>query len=314
MSNIIKDILRSLRLTYVLNNVIQRRRLHQNIRMYKKYGIAKKYFSSVAAKDFEHLSIPDITANKNSLENNLHFKNLDHNSKTSLIDFSKNGFSVLPNFFPLEQINQVNEDVEEKLQAGTISFRYGNRKLMFSHKHIKSVRNLALDDRLTSILTCLLNASPTLFQSISFPRKGSEQSVHTDNIHLSTFPRAGMVGVWIAMEPIDHDNGPISYYPGSHTLPYITNSDYNNEGSSFFIGDKPYLEYEKLAKKVIQNSTCKKKIFHANPGDVLIWHSNLFHAGEPHLDNTRTRKSTVFHYLSNECIWYHELTQRPTLL
>ena len=32
-------------------------------------------------------------------------------------------------------------------------------------------------------------------------------------------PEGFMCGVWVALEDMDMDNGPLVYYPGSHQLP-----------------------------------------------------------------------------------------------
>jgi len=68
-----------------------------------------------------------------------------------------------------------------------------------------------------------------------------------------------------------------------------------------------------IADKILQNSI-KKNVFTAKKGDVLIWHANLFHGGEPHLNKTKTRKSMVLHYFAVDRICYHEITQRPALI
>ena len=49
-------------------------------------------------------------------------------------------------------------------------------------------------------------------------------------------------------------------------------------------------------------------------GDVLIWHANLMHGGNKHVDKSKTRKSMVFHYFSENVVSYHEFTQRPALI
>lgn len=68
-----------------------------------------------------------------------------------------------------------------------------------------------------------------------------------------------------------------------------------------------------LAQK-INSLDLEKKILKAKKGDILIWHANLLHGGEPHIDKTKSRKSMVFHYYNTDCICYHEITQRPALL
>jgi ectoine hydroxylase-related dioxygenase (phytanoyl-CoA dioxygenase family) len=159
----------------------------------------------------------------------------------------------------------------------------------------------------------LIGGKAVLFQSINFVR-GSEQDTHSDSIHVTTFPQGGLLGVWIALEDIGTDNGPLHYYPGSHRLPYYMNADYNNEGNRWLLGSRSYTEYEKMIARKLKNRDMRKQIFTARRGDVLIWHANLFHGGEPHLDKHRTRKSMVLHYFREGCVCYHEITQRPALI
>ena len=44
---------------------------------------------------------------------------------------------------------------------------------------------------------------------------------HSDAIHFNSDPPGFMCGVWVALEDIDMDNGPLVYYPGSHKLPEV---------------------------------------------------------------------------------------------
>ena len=44
-------------------------------------------------------------------------------------------------------------------------------------------------------------------------------------MHFNTEPPGLMCGVWVALEDIDMDCGPLVYYPGSHRLPPVTPED-----------------------------------------------------------------------------------------
>lgn len=52
----------------------------------------------------------------------------------------------------------------------------------------------------------------------------------------------------------------------------------------------------------IKELALEKSIFTAKAGDLLIWHANLFHGGEKHLNKNKTRKSVVFHYYAENSI------------
>jgi ectoine hydroxylase-related dioxygenase (phytanoyl-CoA dioxygenase family) len=163
------------------------------------------------------------------------------------------------------------------------------------------------------LLDVLIGGKAILFQSINF-EFGTEQPTHSDMIHMSTYPLGGLLGVWVALEDVSDDNGPLHYYPKSHMLPYFLNNSYNNEGGKFRIGNQPYSAYESMIEGKVKDSKLTKQIFHAKKGDVLIWHANLLHGAEKQLDKSKTRKSVVFHYFKEGVVCYHEITQRPALI
>jgi ectoine hydroxylase-related dioxygenase (phytanoyl-CoA dioxygenase family) len=72
-------------------------------------------------------------------------------------------------------------------------------------------------------------------------------------------------------------------------------------------------KYEEKAARVIAQQNFPKEIFQAKKGDMLIWHSNLVHGGEPMLNPELSRKSMVAHYFAEGVICYHEISERPAL-
>ena len=130
---------------------------------------------------------------------------------------------------------------------------------------------------------------------------------------MTTFPYGNLIAIWIALEDITLESGPLHYYPGSHKLKYVMNRDYGNIGTKYKLGTKSYTDYENHIEEIITKSKLKKEIFRAKKGDVFIWHANLLHGGEKVMNKTSTRKSMVFHYYSKDSICFHEITQRPTL-
>jgi ectoine hydroxylase-related dioxygenase (phytanoyl-CoA dioxygenase family) len=131
---------------------------------------------------------------------------------------------------------------------------------------------------------------------------------------MSTYPLGGLIAIWIALEDVGPDQGPLHYYPGSHRLPYYRNEDYGNGGTAWRLGNKGYAAYEAFIAERISEAGFPKETFLAKKGDVLIWHANLFHGGNAHLDFSQTRKSMVMHYFARNAVCYHELTQRPALM
>ena len=240
------------------------------------------------------------------------FLNLDTQSQKSLLNFENAGYAVLNQYFDESTVDNINTEIDQLLRAKEVSFTNGN-KIMFAIHKSKFLKTLGENKGLLELLSSIIHENVKLFQSINF-KMGSEQHTHSDSIHMTIFPLGGLLGVWIALEDIELDNGPLHYYPGSHQLPYYLNEDYNNEGNFFLIGAKDYSQYEKMIEEKISENSIEKKVFTAKKGDLLIWHANLFHGGEPHLNKTKTRKSMVLHYFAENRICYHEITQRPALI
>lgn len=301
-----------LKLAYSIYNFFHKKELEHNIPVYKKLGLKKKYYSPVSSKDFSHLNSQNDIQSIIQLDQTELYKKGTPVTQKSFDDFNKNGFAVIEGFLDHQTVNEVNAQIDTLLKEGKTGFSYIN-KIMFAIGKSKLLRDIGTNKQLTEVLSNILNGTPKLFQSINF-LTGSQQKTHSDSIHMTTYPLGGLLGVWIALEDIDEDQGPLHYYPGSHTLPYYLNSNYDNEGNSFLIGDKDYVEYEKMLEKKIQELKLEKQIFKAKKGDLLIWHANLLHGGEPHKSKDKTRKSMVFHYFKENCICYHEITQRPALM
>lgn len=312
------NFLRRLKIIYIMYNLFHKKQLLYNESGYKAFGLNKKYYAPVSSSDFKHINSNTLSLEEsaNQLAERLNkttaFKDLDNNSRHSLLDFPEKGYAVLKNYFSADIVDQINAEVDVLLETHKVK-PLKNKKIMFAYRHSKLLNQIGNQPAMKDILSAIFGNTAVLFQSINF-FKGSEQHTHSDSIHMTTYPVGGLLGVWVALEDIDKNNGPLHYYPSSHKLPYYMNADYDNEGNKWLIGNKSYTEYEKMIEKKIKQYNISKNIFYAEKGDVLIWHANLFHGGEPHLDKSRTRKSMVFHYFRQGDICYHEITQRPALM
>jgi ectoine hydroxylase-related dioxygenase (phytanoyl-CoA dioxygenase family) len=82
-----------------------------------------------------------------------------------------------------------------------------------------------------------------------------------------------MCGVWVALEDVHFDTGPLHYYPGSHKLP-----TYDCRQLGYAPTEKiDQTVYEALWEKLTEAHVLDKQIFEAKAGDALIWSANLLH-------------------------------------
>jgi phytanoyl-CoA hydroxylase len=306
------SLLRRFKLAFAVYNFFHRDQLAHNVGVYKRLGLKKKYYSPVSSSDFKHLNAePANPLNTDALRKAQIFQRADEESRQSMLAYETNGFCKIAGLFE-PHTRVINAEIESLLERKLIKVGYGG-KIMFAIHHSRLLAHLCTSPELLELLEVLMGGKARLFQSINF-FKGSEQDSHSDSIHMTTYPQGGLLGVWIALEDINGDNGPLHYYPGSHKLPYYMNKDYQNEGNKYLVGAKSYTEYERMIEQKIAERGLKKEVFKAKRGDVLIWHANLVHGGEPHLNKNKTRQSMVLHYFREGAICYHEITQRPALI
>lgn len=298
-----------------LYNLWHFRALQHNRQAYRKYGIHKPLFASISSKDFPDktskawLDINDsaVVASQNSA-----FLSFPEDIQQKIKDWSAKGYLIMEGLLTEKDVDAINAETERLQQAGKLKFTNGN-KLMFANRISPVIQNVTTHPAITRVLNFLLGKNVVPFQTINFIN-GSEQKAHSDSIHMTTYPLGYLIAAWIALEDITPDNGPLFYYPGSHKLPFLLNSDYNTSSSLLTLGTKKYSDYEDVLQAMVDEKHFEAKPFLAKKGDVLIWHANLIHGGAPITNKKSTRKSMVVHYYADDVIKYHEITERPSLM
>jgi hypothetical protein len=182
-----------------------------------------------------------------------------------------------------------------------------NHRIENAWRMAPAVRDLATLPAILDALRELYGRNAFPFQTLNFDR-GTEQAAHSDTIHFDSKPQGFMAGVWIALEDIDADNGPLFYYPGSHKLPQMTLADFGIES----LGKRnPYqlyqTHYEPGIARVISEHGLGAREAHIRKGQVFIWAANLLHGGAAIRDECRTRHSQVTHYYFEGCSYHTPL-------
>jgi ectoine hydroxylase-related dioxygenase (phytanoyl-CoA dioxygenase family) len=241
-----------------------------------------------------------------------------------LEQFDRDGFVVFDPGVGMDLIDNIRSDMdslyrfdgEEFHHEQGVTFWAGSRpRVMDSWKIVESTRALALAPRVLGITEQLFGRSPLPFQTLNF-MLGTEQPPHMDSMAFYSDPPDYMCGVWVALEDMDMENGPLIYYPGSHKVArpapweevaqelgqeYVAREDFPDQPS--FIEERQRQWYEYTAKLIADHNlepaygTIKK-------GQALLWAPNLLHGGSPQRDPDRTRHSQVTHYFFEGCRHY----------
>lgn len=245
--------------------------------------------------------------------------------RTLRADWERNGFVILRHFYSYNQVQTINQLVDrlwrerDRLEAPiTIDARVGSaqqrrsllrdvpeaaRQLPYRindlYMDCEEIRRVALSLRLCDVLSELLEGAPLLCNTVNFEH-GSQQPDHLDSLHMMPRRPDATLGCWIALDPVTTSNGPVRYYPGSHRIPPWPPADgAAGARSGGMAGWQQYM------RKEIRERGIHPRIFTAQPGDILIWHSRLLHGGSPIQDPGRTRRSMVAHYFRQQDYRHH---------
>jgi len=246
-----------------------------------------------------------------------------------------NGFLILTQFFQRSEVDAVNAVVDRRIAdpssfgQATVDALHGDhvgkrfrgreapREVFSGPIKINDlfldepeVRNLALSEPLTRILSELLGGSPLVCNSLNFIW-GSQQPDHVDSWFMpppaskaisdrlrlkrkASAPadfNTRLAVSSICLEDVHPNAGPLVFYPGSHKIPPFR---FPNGGfAALHDGIQQSSDYvhEQIAKAGL-----KREEFLGSAGDVFIWHGQLVHGGSAIQEPDRTRKTLVTHY------------------
>jgi hypothetical protein len=225
--------------------------------------------------------------------------------------FERDGYLIITDpGYPEAAIDGAVADLAGRFEAPNVE-RMGDDGVFYTWHRIldawkisDSVKTIALNARIFGILESLYGRKPLPFQTLNFPF-GTQQSAHSDTIHFNSKPPGFMCGVWVALEDIDMENGPLFYYPGSHKLPEVTMQDVGVEA-----GHEHYEDYEEYINKMISEHGLKPEYGLVDKGQAIIWSANILHGGAPQKDMSRSRHSQVTHFYFEGCKYYTPLLSK----
>ena len=241
---------------------------------------------------------------------------LSNSERDIAIQLNEKGFAVFD--FPDEQIDQRIERIIAALTPEYDLEHYRahgwarkDQRVQDAWRTNEDVRAIAANTVVTDLLSKLYGRRAFPFQTLNFP-VGTQQHIHSDSIHFSSIPERFMCGVWLAMEDIHPDAGPLVYYPGSHKWPIVYNDMIGKVigAGADFMAQKPY---EDVWDAMVEASGAQPEPFRPKKGQALIWAANQLHGGSRQNDPTRTRWSQVTHYYFDDCAYYTPAFSDPLM-
>lgn len=220
-------------------------------------------------------------------------------------DFERDGFCIISQAIEPCLINKANEQID--------SFRAKNDALLLQNDllvngMLQRVVNLQYSvSALRDIFIEAMNAGrdivdiygpATLYTSLFF-ELGSQQVLHRDTPYFFSGGKEGYMGVWVALDDADEENGALIAVKGSHKLPdpdlaklktrFHPDEDVPASSTPLFNA------YNEELVKAVEATGLTPSVCNVKSGDMLIWNPSTLHGGLPHNNKARSRRSFVMH-------------------
>ncbi|WP_286075583.1 phytanoyl-CoA dioxygenase family protein [Stenotrophomonas sp. 59] len=218
-------------------------------------------------------------------------------------DLMRDGYVVIRQSIAPELVQDINQRIDrfKVRNPGAVGRNLDEQQRLYRvvnlHLVVDAITRLLTENRAIEVCDRFLGEQTALYTSLYYER-GSEQPLHRDTPMFCTSPGERYLGVWTALDAVDDSNGPLLVVPGSHLLPAIDVQALRHQ----VFGDGPvspmsgegWAAYQDAVARQCEEAGLQAQPVHMQPGDVIVWHPQLFHGGAPH-SSVGTRRSVVMH-------------------
>jgi hypothetical protein len=228
-----------------------------------------------------------------------------------LLSLVENGYVQLGWEISPDLVSAANAAIDDAIDKKFQGYEYGSsQRIELLHEHYDAIRALWKHPSILRFLSLVFDAEPLPCQTLTYVF-GSEQDLHQDTIHLTSFPAGYMCGVWIALQDINKDSGELAVVPKSHRLERV----YRKSVGCAQVKNGDWAEFAATVgakwKDMFDKSGLSVETYRPRAGSVLIWLDSLLHGGSRRIDRSLTRRSVVSHYFASGSIAYYDSTGLP---
>jgi phytanoyl-CoA hydroxylase len=173
-------------------------------------------------------------------------------------------------------------------------------RLVNLHLAVSALRTLFSRNSISiGVQDGFFGAESSVYTSLYYER-GSAQPLHRDSPYFCTVPELKYLGVWVALERADRENGCLSVIRGSHLVPELDRqqlalSKFSALDDVPSASDDLWNDYQQSVFGQCLNLGLEQEQIVVSTGDTVIWHPQLVHGGSAIKDFRRTRHSLVMH-------------------
>jgi hypothetical protein len=260
---------------------------------------------------------PDHANALDSVAGKLEIGQIEESQAKRLEHWILNGYVVLEKAIAPELIDAAVGDLDRAFDGGMPGVRFECHKIapglvdwrpeiaghaakvIDMHHFSPPARALMFADPISEFLGLIFESRAFASQTLGFIR-GSGQEGHQDSAYVPySIPRQ-FAATWIALEDVTIGAGELFYYPGSHRFnDFLYGNRYKSlveAGRCGYTVERNEVQrHVERLQKTARRRGIEKTVLEAKKGDVLVWHADLVHGGNP-VSADVTRKSLVTHY------------------
>lgn len=218
-----------------------------------------------------------------------HFKNEPLVSKADIEFYGKNGYCTIEGMIGENECNQLLEEAARIAEKQEVKFL----PMMNPHQVSPPLAALLRRKNIIQSLELIIQSKVWALQSMFYFKPPGQlgRDLHQDNFYVRT-ERGAYVGIWIALEDADRENGCLVVYPGSQReelLEVVENSSAKATNAGTFQNDRGH--------QCIVPDGYQKVYLETSKGSVVFMHNYTIHGSEANLSRDRFRRSFVAHYI-----------------
>ena len=177
-------------------------------------------------------------------------------------------------------------------------------RIHYYSPYSKAAQALTWGDKIVETCDLIFGEEASNINCIGF-KYGSEVTLHCDLDAYHIHPANRLIGIWLALEDIQPEAGPLAVYPGSHKIPQWPG--WNNypqtclRTSHVETRDRQAAFLKEAAKDM------ERRPLPINKGDAIYQHPLQVHGADKRVDRTLTRRSLVMHFSVRDGDKMHEV-------
>lgn len=219
--------------------------------------------------------------------------------------FDRDGVIRIPNAIPSDLIETANEQInafrtknDDILSKNNLLVDNMLQRVINLHFSVSSLNEIFLNSMKSGSEICDIYGRATLHTSLFF-ELGSQQPLHRDTPYFYSGTSGGYMGVWVALDDADEENGALMAVKGSHKVsePGLEELKYryHPDGKVPPSSTELFNAYNESVLQLAQNAGLKTEVLRVNKGDMIIWNPSTLHGGLAHNNKKRSRRSFVMH-------------------